>query len=114
MLADGLKACQLCGNPLHLKDCVGEKKFGLAHILSVRCFYSECGLVNDVPTGSRHKTSTCTSAWDVNTKLAAGITFFLFSLICLNTDYFLIRPTNKPRYTKFYRYDKLWIWRDTC
>ncbi|XP_056017087.1 uncharacterized protein LOC125673339 [Ostrea edulis] len=73
VLADGLKACHWCGSPLHLKECVGEKKFGLAHILLVKCCYSECGLVNDVPTGSRHKTSTCTSAWDVNTKLAAGL-----------------------------------------
>lgn len=73
VLADGLKACQLCGHPLHLIDCVGEKKFGLAHILMVKCNYLECGLVNDVPTGSRHKTTNCASAWDVNTKLAAGM-----------------------------------------
>lgn len=73
VLADGLKACQLCGHPLHLTDCVGEKKFGLAHILMVKCQYVECGLVNDVPTGSRHKTTNCASAWDVNTKLAAGM-----------------------------------------
>ncbi|XP_061190203.1 receptor-type tyrosine-protein phosphatase epsilon-like [Saccostrea echinata] len=55
----------------HLKYCVGEKKFELAHILLVRCTYLECGLMNDVPTGNRQKASNCASAWDVNTKLAA-------------------------------------------
>lgn len=41
--------------------------------MMVKCNYLECGLVNDVPTGSRHKTTNCASAWDVNTKLAAGM-----------------------------------------
>lgn len=26
ILADGLKSCQLCSQPLHLNDCTGEKK----------------------------------------------------------------------------------------
>ena len=71
-LADGLKGCELCGQPLHLTNCVAEKKFGLAHILQVKCMNPECNLVNDVPTGSKHVTPNGGQAWDVNTKLAAG------------------------------------------
>lgn len=71
-LADGLKTCQLCSHPLHLKDCIGERKFGLGHILLIRCCYEGCKLVNEVATGSKHKTIAGGTAWDVNTKLAAG------------------------------------------
>ena len=73
ILADELKKCGLCGQPLHLNICVGERKFGLAHVLLVKCTFPECGLLNDVPTGTKHKTSSGGYAWDVNTKLAAGI-----------------------------------------
>jgi hypothetical protein len=72
-LADGLKACQLCGQQLQLSNCVGDKKFGLAHVLKVKCQYPECGLINDVPTGSKHRTTNGGQSWDVNTKLAAGM-----------------------------------------
>ena len=72
-LADGLKACNLCGQPLHLSNCVGEKKFGLAQILQVKCHYPDCGLINDIPTGRKHSTVNGGQAWDVNTKLAAGM-----------------------------------------
>lgn len=72
-LANGLKACQLCSQPLHLINTVGERRFGLAQILEVKCMYSECGLVNDVPTGSKHTSQNGGQAWDVNTKLAAGM-----------------------------------------
>lgn len=41
--------------------------------LEVKCMYSECDLVNDVPTGSKHTTQNGGQAWDVNTKLAAGM-----------------------------------------
>ena len=58
ILADGLKQCGLCGQPLHLNNCVGERKFGLAHVLLVKCTFPECGLLNDVPTGTKHKTSS--------------------------------------------------------
>lgn len=47
----------LSGHLLHLIDCVGEKKFGLAYILMVKCNYLECGLVNDVPTGRKERCS---------------------------------------------------------
>lgn len=40
-------------------------------MLLIRCNY--CQLVNEIPTGSRHKTIAGGFAWDVNTKLAAGI-----------------------------------------
>lgn len=70
ILAAGLKSCQLCSQPLHLNDCTGEKKFGLGHMLLIRCNY--CQLVNEIPTGSRHKTIAGGIAWDVNTKLATG------------------------------------------
>lgn len=101
VLADALKACQLCGNPLYLKDCVGEKKFGLAHILSVsfRCWYSECGLVNDVPIGSRHNDKYLYKCMGCQHQIGCWCKLFcfLYFLISLNTDYFLIKPTNKPR-----------------
>lgn len=72
-LANGLKACQLCSQPLHLINTVGERKFGLAQILKVKCMYSQCGLVNDVLTGRKHTSQNGGQAWDVNTKLAAGM-----------------------------------------
>lgn len=55
-LADGLKGYKLCGQPLHLTNCVAEQKYGLAHILQVKCMNLECNLVNDVPMGSKHVT----------------------------------------------------------
>jgi hypothetical protein len=45
-LAKNLEECRRCGQPLHLSDCVGETRFGLAQIL----LDTECRLVNDVPT----------------------------------------------------------------
>lgn len=35
--------------------------------------YPDCGLVNDVPTGSKHTSQNGGQTWDVNTKLAAGM-----------------------------------------
>ncbi|XP_048749762.1 uncharacterized protein LOC125647095 [Ostrea edulis] len=71
VLADGLRACQLCQLPLHLHNCVGEKKFGLSQILEIKC--NNCDLINNVVTGSRHRTDKGGLAWDANTKLAAGM-----------------------------------------
>ena len=71
-LAINLKACKRCGQPLHLSDCVGETRFGLAQILQVQCRYEECRLLNDVPTGKKHETNKGGKAWDINTKLATG------------------------------------------
>ncbi|KAK3090923.1 hypothetical protein FSP39_015740 [Pinctada imbricata] len=70
-LADNLRSCFFCTEPLHLIDCVGETKMGLAQVLRVKC--RQCKGTNDVPTGSRHTTQRGGKAWDVNTKLAAGM-----------------------------------------
>ncbi|XP_062611418.1 uncharacterized protein LOC134273245 [Saccostrea cucullata] len=73
VLADGLSSCQLCGQPLQLSNCVGENKFGLAHVLLIKCQFTDCRLMNEVPTDSQHQTPNGRNAWDVNTKLAAGM-----------------------------------------
>ena len=72
MLADGLRECQLCCHPLHLKDFVGGKQYGLGQILLVKCAHDGCSLINEFPTGSRHKTYAGGKAWDVNFKMVAG------------------------------------------
>ncbi|XP_062614363.1 uncharacterized protein LOC134276103 [Saccostrea cucullata] len=51
VLADGLRACQLCQSPLQLHNCVNEKKFGISQILQIKC--EHCHLLNDVATGRR-------------------------------------------------------------
>ena len=33
LLADGLKSCQRCSQPLRLDDIIGERRFGLGLIL---------------------------------------------------------------------------------
>ncbi|XP_056006937.1 DNA polymerase III PolC-type-like [Ostrea edulis] len=73
VIAKNLEECRRCGQPLHLSDCVGKTRFGLAQIPQVQCRYSECRLVNDVPTGKKHQTEKGGKAWDINTKLAAGM-----------------------------------------
>ena len=70
VLAKALEACQLCGLPLHLKDCIGEKRYGLGGFLIINC--TNCCLPNDIPLGTRHGKG----AWDVNTKLASGNSVF--------------------------------------
>lgn len=72
-LADGLKGCKLCGQPLQLSSCEGEQKYYLAHVLLIRCKSSDCGVLNEVPTGSKHKAGNGRTVWDVNTKLAVGM-----------------------------------------
>lgn len=74
-LADNLQACRYCAQPLHLSDCVGENRFGLAQILKVKCRNINCGVTNDVTvaTGSKHVTDQGGKAWDVNSRLAAGM-----------------------------------------
>ena len=74
LLAVGLKSCQRCSQSLRLDNKVGERRFGLGLILLVKCSYTECSHVNGVPSGSRHKPEKGGIAWDVNTKLAAGMT----------------------------------------
>lgn len=71
-LADNLQACCNCAQPLHLSDCVGENRFGLAQILKVKCRNINRGVANDVSTGSKHVTERGGKSWNVNSKLAAG------------------------------------------
>lgn len=84
-LADGLKGCKSCGQPLQLSSCEGEQKYGLAHVLLIRCIFSDCGVLNEVPTGSKHKAGNGRTMWDVNTKLAVGNVYFVILLTFLFT-----------------------------
>lgn len=68
ILAEGLRECALCKEPLLLSNCLGEKKFGLASHLYIRCSNQTCQLVNTIPTDSR----TGRSPFDVNLKASAG------------------------------------------
>ena len=78
ILADGLKGCQLCCQPLSLNDCIGEKLYGLGGKLLVKCI--PCGLINDVLIGTRH--GHLKTTWDVNSKLASGNVYMsTFNLI---------------------------------
>lgn len=75
-LADNLKkGCGMCGNILQFSNILGERRFGLGQVLQIQCTNSTCLFINDVPTGSKHKLKPGMkqSAWDVNTKLAAGM-----------------------------------------
>ncbi|XP_062603897.1 uncharacterized protein LOC134265692 isoform X2 [Saccostrea cucullata] len=73
LLAEGLKECVFCKEPLHLSSCTGEKKYGLASILYINCL--KCSNTNSVPTGKRHNTNGKGPArcFDINTKLAAAM-----------------------------------------
>ena len=55
-----------------------------SQVLQVQCRKPPCSFVNDIHTGSKHKAqgSSKTQAWDVNTKLAAGI------ISCTSADLF--------------------------
>ncbi|XP_055999332.1 uncharacterized protein LOC125677071 [Ostrea edulis] len=75
-LVDNLKrGCTMCDNMLHLVNTIGGRKFGLGQVLQVQCTQPTCSFVNDIPTGSKHKVKAGKKqyAWDVNTKLAAGM-----------------------------------------
>ncbi|XP_061175979.1 uncharacterized protein LOC133184928 [Saccostrea echinata] len=75
-LVDNLKrGCAMCGNALQLVNTIGERKFGLGQVLQIKCTHSTCAHVNDIPTGSKHRVKADMKqyAWDVNTKLAAGM-----------------------------------------
>ena len=89
VLADGLKGCNLCGQPLQLSSCIGEQKYGLAHVLQIKCNFPSCGHVNEVSTCSNHKTSKGGTAWDINSKLAAGIAICIYLYILCSQMKFL-------------------------
>lgn len=56
-LAAALSCCKNpdCGKPLVLADCVSEKKYGLASLLSIPC--SHCEYVNAVATDTHVETA---------------------------------------------------------
>jgi hypothetical protein len=83
-LAEKLKSCQKCKTtPLHLKDCVGEIRYGFGSILKIKCI---CSHINTIYTGKQHRTEDKSDKglkiWDVNSKAALGkkITYYLFFL----------------------------------
>nr|XP_034320597.1 uncharacterized protein LOC105341150 isoform X2 [Crassostrea gigas] len=59
--------CHLCKTPLHLKDTVRERRYGLGSVLHVQC--TNCSAVCPVETGKRGPTG----AFDINTKAALGM-----------------------------------------
>ena len=90
-LAEQLKSCQKCKTtPLHLKDRVGEIRYGFDSILKIKCI---CSHINTIYTGKQHRTEDKSDKGlkilDVNSKAALGkkITyypFFLFFNITVN------------------------------
>ena len=71
-LAEQLKSCQKCKTtPLHLKDCVGEIRYGFGSILKIKCI---CSHINTIYTGKQHRTEDKSDKglkiWDVNSKAA--------------------------------------------
>ena len=87
-LAENLKACQLCSQPLHLSNCIGESRSGLGGYLQVRCAYVGCRVLNHVHYGTKHNVlGGASKAWDINTKVAAGENLLGFDhgLQCYNT-----------------------------
>lgn len=72
MLAEGLKSCCFCQQPIQLKNVVDEKRYGLASLLYIQC---SCGQINTVRTGKSHRCNDARRGlpiYDVNTKLATG------------------------------------------
>uniref|UniRef100_A0A8W8P2E2 Mutator-like transposase domain-containing protein n=1 Tax=Magallana gigas TaxID=29159 RepID=A0A8W8P2E2_MAGGI len=57
----------LCKTPLHLKDTVRERRYGLSSVLHVQC--TNCSAVCPVETGKRGPTG----AFDINTNAALGM-----------------------------------------
>lgn len=60
-----LMYCVVCRTPLHLSNTEGEKRYGLASTLYIRCM--NCHVLNDVHTGKKSQRS-----FDINLKLALG------------------------------------------
>ena len=77
LLADGLRSCVDCGQPLDLCRTVDETQSGYGSILYVEC---QCGVLNSITTNKTQFTSPSLRgrpAFDVNTKAALGKYFFL-------------------------------------
>lgn len=58
----------------------------------IKC--ENCELINDVATGSRHRTEKGGLAWDANTKLAAGRATTVKLYLCIFTGLWI--SINKP------------------
>lgn len=95
LLADQLRACKNCSNPLFLHNIDNEQRVGYASILYVSC---ECGFMNKVSTGKSHRPSDKTKrgmpVYDINTKAVLGK---FISIIC-SFDFVPIvkQKKNKP------------------
>lgn len=79
VLAEGLKSCSDCNQPLHLRNISSEKRYGLASVLTITC--SNCAQLNSVYTGKSHRSAGATRGvpiYDVNTKLATGIVLLFY------------------------------------
>ena len=71
-LAKGLEECEDCKTHLSLSNIVSEKRYGFGSLLYVQC---DCGFLNNVYTGKRHRTDKQTRGipiYDINTKAATG------------------------------------------
>ena len=77
-LAEGLRACKDCSNPLELANTLSEKRYGLGSVLHISC---SCGQLNTISTGKSHRSASARRGlpiYDVNTKLATGKKCFIF------------------------------------
>ena len=77
LLAEKLgNGCSACFVRLHLDDCVGEEKYGLARVLEFECI--TCGCSTKISTSKTHfakeKTQHCgRPAYDINTKSSLAV-----------------------------------------
>ncbi|CAC5422264.1 unnamed protein product [Mytilus coruscus] len=62
--------CCRCNLPLHLSNTVGERLYGLASVLLIKCDNSACLATTDVHTGKR----TPNGSYCINSKVAIGMT----------------------------------------
>ena len=72
VIAEDLKACDDCGQPLQLHKTNREVRDGLNSLLYVECI---CGMMNKVYTNKSHRAEgkkTGRPIYDVNTKTAMG------------------------------------------
>ncbi len=74
ILAEGLKSCQYCGNPLSLSHCEEMKCHGLGTQLYVKCYNGDCRKTNIIDLGNRHRIHKHgPKAWNINTRAAAAM-----------------------------------------
>ncbi len=76
VLANELDKCVKCGMPLRLSRTLYTKHYGLGCELFIECDNGNCDAVTKVSTSKKHhnlKTKRGKDAWDLNTKMAAGM-----------------------------------------